>query len=112
MKVPPTTDAIIPSLATKAACSALPSPKLLAMRMPTLSPMAMEKRKAKIRTFITKLKAAVSAGPISPAIRVQTWNCSSSAKPPMAAGTVMANRRDQRWTTQISFKDHPGHVRL
>ena len=32
----------------------------------------------------------------------RTWNCNSSAKPPIAAGMVMANKRRQRSATKIS----------
>lgn len=53
MTTPPITETMIPRRATKAAPCARPSPRLLAMRMPTLSPMAMENRKAKISTVIT-----------------------------------------------------------
>lgn len=60
MTRPPIRETMMPRRATKAALVAWPSPKLFAMRMPTLSPIAMANRNDKIKIFITS-KSWVSA---------------------------------------------------
>lgn len=60
MTMPPIRETMMPRRATKAALVAWPSPKLFAMRMPTLSPIAMANRNDKIKIFITS-KSWVSA---------------------------------------------------
>lgn len=61
MTRPPIRETMMPRRATKAALVAWPSPKLFAMRMPTLSPIAMANRNDKIKIFITSKSWVVIA---------------------------------------------------